>query len=543
MNVTHSHVKNIRMAVTYEGYKEALKTPLNERPMYEVANRTLTYNQIFLRLLGVPLDEDAYYNELFDLANDPTIDISVIGEDYLDKSMNNEHFKSIQKVINIHRDQQLSINRFVAFLDGEGLLLRSERPAIQRKIREALMETLQLFSNKEEGGLKHNDLRRILTDLIKWSHNHLGESLTNADLTVKLPKFIWYGPYKKTHAYFIYYLLSLGCDVIYISPSGEDAFASFQLDWANTPVHHFQNKNEAEPFPTEKRRRKSTVAYRASKEIESILNQDGSGIFKPWQLREYLPASLTLKTTYDELFLLVKEKAMIRPNFDVADKVVKIPHVFAKIQGVSRDRKEYWERLHTLEENDHSYLIRSFPFSKGVSSDYRYHYRNALDQDGLVDPDKVMNAHFWTYKHLPNGLQQGIAYAIRKICEKSLLKKQANESEEDLKVYIFAQSMQLQGKMLQLIQRFDYSQDVPKLILFNNELNGLMSRHDAVLLLLMNQFGVDITVYNPAGHKDIENYIDERLYDVHWLEDVIFELEYKEPSFIKSALTKFFKKL
>lgn len=185
------------MAVTYEGYKEALKTPLNERPMYEVANRTLTYNQIFLRLLGVPLDEDAYYNELFDLANDPTIDISVIGEDYLDKSMNNEHFKSIQKVINIHRDQQLSINRFVAFLDGEGLLLRSELPAIQRKIREALMETLQLFSDKEEGGLKHNDLRRILTDLIKWSHNHLGESLTNADLTVKLPKFIWYGPYKK----------------------------------------------------------------------------------------------------------------------------------------------------------------------------------------------------------------------------------------------------------------------------------------------------------------------------------------------------------
>ena len=101
-----------------------------------------------------------------------------------------------------------------------------------------------------------------------------------------------------------------------------------------------------EPFPTEKRSRKSTVAYRASREIETILNQDGSHFYKPWQLRDYTPSSVTLKTTYDELFLLAKEKALIRPDFAVNKGKVKVPSVFAKIQGISRNRKEYWERMH-----------------------------------------------------------------------------------------------------------------------------------------------------------------------------------------------------
>ena len=38
--------------------------------------------------------------------------------------------------------------RFTAFLDGEQLLLKSAIPVLHRKIREAMISTLELFANK-----------------------------------------------------------------------------------------------------------------------------------------------------------------------------------------------------------------------------------------------------------------------------------------------------------------------------------------------------------------------------------------------------------
>ncbi|MEC1156398.1 YceG family protein [Cytobacillus horneckiae] len=542
MNAPYSHLKNHLMPVTFETYRQQLDMPNSKRPMFEVKDRTLHFSQVNVRLLGLPFDEDEYFNALFDLVNNEVNFVELLSEDHLDKTMDNKHFQSIQKVLNINSEQNLSINRFVAFLEGDGLLLKSDNPGIHRKIREALMDMLKLFEDKEAGGLKSHELRRVLTDTIKWSQNHLGEQLTSANLDHALPKFLWYGHFKKTHFYFLFYLQRLGCDLIVVSPNGKDVFSDSMLTMENSLLHVFPNKKEADPFPTERRRRQATVAYRASREIETILNHEGSGLYKPWQLRDYTPESVTLKTTYDELFLLLKEKAMIRPNFEVKDGTVKIPAIFSKIQGVSKNRKEYWDRLHTIVEYENCLMVQRFPFSNSINNDFRYHYRNSLDRDGLPDPQKMLAAHYWKFNHLPNGLQNGIAMAIRHMCEKPLLKALSSETEEDLKTYLFAQSMQIPPKMIQLFQKFDYSQEVPKFIIYNNELDGIMARTDAVLLLLLNQFGVDIIIYNPAGHNDVENYLDERLYDTHWLEDVVFEQNYKEPSILKNAITKIFKK-
>lgn len=224
---------------------------------------------------------------------------------------------------------------------------------------------------------------------------------------------------------------------------------------------------------------------------------------------------------------------MIRPNFDVKNHEIKIPAVFAKILGVSKNRKEYWDRLIALTRLEFSLLIRQFPITSNVNHDYRYHYRNALGSDGLLQPQKIMGGHYWKYQSLPVGLQTGIANAIRSICAKPFLKPIGNESIEELRIYMFTQSMQVPTNIIRLLQKFDYSQDVPKLILYNNQLNGTLTRPDAVLLLLLNQFGVDLILYNPSALNDIEIFISEGLFDAHWLEDVVFDQEFKETSFLK----------
>ena len=120
--------------------------------------------------------------------------------------------------------------------------------------------------------------------------------------------------------------------------------------------------------------------------------------------------------------------------------------------------------------------------------------------------------------------------AITNICSKPRLKPIHHETEEEVKIYLFTHGMQIPSQIVRLMQKFDYSQDMPKIILYNNGMNGIMSRTDAALLLLLNQFGMDILIYNPTGQNDIENFLDPQLFDIHWLEDLVFEMEYKEPS-------------
>lgn len=529
----YSQISPELIPISYENWLDMLKKPVKERPQFTIDNGMIHIGQVAARFLGIPLDEDQYYNRLYDLIHTEKAGLHLLSEDSLDKTIENQHFQSIQKVLNLNQEQNLSINRFTAFLDGEQLLLKSGIPALHRRLREAMIIVLEAFSQNEDKGLKGQEIRRVLVDIIKWSINHLGQLLDEINPEEAMPKFLWYGNSNKSHKYFLQYLLEIGCDVIIFSPSGEDLFAGIENERRKIFLYQYPEKQQPEPFPTEKRRRSATVAYRASREIESILNHEGSGLYKPWQLRDYTPLSLTLKTTYDELFILIKEKAMFRPDFEVKNGHVKIPALFAKIQGVSRNRKEYWDRLHAIAENDCSLLVSRFPFTNNVNSDFRFHYRNALGADGLLDPQKMIKAHYWKYQQLPTGLQNGIATAIRSICARPGLKPNRNEGPEELKTYLFTQAMQMPASILQLLQKFDYSQDVPKLVLYNNELNGTMTRTDAALLLLLNQFGIDIVLYTPSGHNDLENFVKEGLYDVHWLEDVVFEQEYREPSLLK----------
>lgn len=535
LNQTNQLMLHI-LPISFETWLPILNKRIPERPHYMKEQGTIHIGQVAARFLGIPLDKDEYYNQLYDYVHKEIPGIQLISQDHLDKSISNEQFKAIQKVLNINREQQLSINRFVAFLDGEQLLLKPSYPSVFRKIREAMMATIQQFSTNEKDGLKSNELQRILVDLIKWSNNHLDEFLKKVSIETNMPKFIWYGNAKKSHQYFLYYLIKLGCDVIVFNPSGSDPLSILDHEQHLTFVHKFPEYADPEPFPIEKRSRKATVAYRASQEIEAILNHEGSGLFKPWQLRDYTPSSVTLKTTYDELFILGKEKAMIRPNFEVKNGLVKIPTIFAKIQGVSSNRKEYWEHLHSLIELDNILLIKQLPLTRSINNDFRFHYRNALSVNGELNIQKMMEANYWKYGHLPLGLQTGIATAIKNSCASPKLKSIHQETEEAVKIYLFTQGMQIPAEIVRVMQKFDYSQEVPKLVLYNNGINGTFSRSDAALFLLLNQFGMDIIIYNPPGLNDIENFLDDKIFDTHWLEDLVFEQEYKDPS----PLRKFF---
>ncbi|MBT2574630.1 YceG family protein [Bacillus sp. ISL-51] len=513
-----------------DDWESILFQTLPERPAYERENG-LAFTRLAGRILGTPFDETEYYNKLYELSSHQNIHVL---SETLDKTIAPETFQALQNIHMINQKEKgLSVSRFVAFLDGGRLLAKHTNPLMHRRLRTAFMTLLETFANRHEKGLNDPDFRRVLLDVSKFSLNHLNPWLEQADIEREMPKVVWYGDATKSQLYFLYYVMLIGCDVLLFHPAAEDQFSMIDPDQKLSFTIRLPAVNSLQPFPKEKPDRTSTVAYRSTKEFEHVLNHEESMMYKPWQFREHTPQSVTLKTTYDELFLIAKERAFIRPQFKAGRDKVVIPNLFAKVMGVSKDTKEYWSRLHTVADYQETHMIRRFPFTEEVKSNYQYHYSQVLNEDGAIDADRLKKSNIWQYKHLPSGVQTAIANVMSDMCRNPGLKALPQEQKKDVSIYLFRQAANLPASLLQLIQTFDYVQTVPKLLLYHTEHSGELTRSDAAALLFLNEIGVDIILYNPPGHQDIEHYIKEDQYDVHWLEDMVFQQEYKEPSLVR----------
>lgn len=529
------------LPVTYDNWLSFLGIPPHQRPFYEKNDRITHISQVTASFIGIPLDDNEYYNQLYDYVH--SHELILLNDQNLNNSKDHIRLKTIEEIIQMSKEQSLSPVRLVTLLEQEQLLPVSDHILLNQQIKNAAIKMIELYTSTEKRGLSSKEFSTVLADVMGWGLNELHHHIKKANPDSEIPAFLWYGNYQKSHQYLLFFLTELGFDLVTFTPAGNDALSIAALGGLDHFTHVFPETRVPERFPTEIRKQTATVAYRASKQIERILNHEGSFFYKPWQLREYIPSVITLKTTYDELFLVAGEKAMFRPYFDIQRKNVRIPALFAKINGVTTNRREYWKRLHRLLLLEQTFLIKSLPVTSGSNSDFRFHYHKSLDNGGLLDPQKMADSHYWKYNHLPEGLQIGIGSAIRNICSSPQLKPQNSEREDDVKVYLFTQAMQIPENILKILQKFDYSQEVPKLLIYNNELNGSLTRADASLLLLLNQFGLDLIIYNPAGHSDIEKYIDKSAFVSHWLEEVVFELELKEPSVMKKIFYQGIKSL
>ncbi|XBP67280.1 YceG family protein [Bacillus velezensis] len=424
-----------------DDWETFLMRPLPERPGYERENG-LAFTRLAVRILGTPYDETEYYSKLFELSSHENIHVL---SETLDKTIAPETFQALQSTFirSIKKRKGFRFPGLSRFSMGAGPLAKHADPLMHRRLRTAFMTLLETFADRHENGLNHPDFRRVLLDVSKFSLNHLNPWLEQADIEREMPKVVWYGDATKSQLYFLYYLMLIGCDVLLFHPAAEDPFSLIDPDEELSFVIKLPATGGLEPFPKEKPDRTSTTAYRSTKEIEHVLNHEESMMYKPWQFREHTPQSVTLKTTYDELFLIAKERAFIRPQFKADRERVAVPNLFAKVMGVSKDTKEYWNRLHTAADYQETHMIRSFPFTEELKANYQYHYSQVLNEKGEVDADRLKRSNIWQYKHLPSGVQSAIANVISDMCRNPGLKALPGEQSRDAAIYLFRQATNL----------------------------------------------------------------------------------------------------
>ncbi|MCJ7688297.1 MAG: YceG family protein, partial [Clostridiaceae bacterium] len=485
----------------------------------------------FYRFIGIKSNEDDYYESLYRL----DCELKKIGPCYkrfhegLDKNIS----ISLQDKLNDiwTKTSQMEIIDMAAIINSisdNGLFPNLSNKILLKQIKNNLKGLTEYYI-KSNDGVQRNDIKVIINYIIHWINIYSVELFEKFDYRRNNPKIVFYGNISKAEVFYLILLSTLGCDVLYFNPNNSGAFHEIDKYNAFSKEIVYDSTMVIKPFPNSVGDRIKTTAFSAKEELNRTLFTDESGFYRPWQFADYNLQCVTLHTTYEEIYIWMKEKGSIREGFKVKDSTVVIPNMFSKICGTHENIDLYFREISEITTQKLTKFYNKLPIMDAVHLEYgkfnQIYPNNIFSQ---FDTSEMINSPWWKYKDLRSGLQKTMAQKIKELCLSPVIINVEQEDARDLQVDIFSVLINLDIEILELLQAFDYPEEVPKIIVYNNEENGNLSFEDCIMLAFMNAMAIDIIIYNPSGYNDIENFIYPECYDIHRLENVTFKLQFKE---------------
>lgn len=509
--------------------------PLSKRSGY-VGGAYPIFPTYFTRFIGAPASPDdwegEYFNSLYNLNRALT-----------SGPYNLSFLTGVPAVSSA--ESKLTPSNLLTYSYGDGLEI-AER-LVQAKVlpetndrlwnntvRKAFLESVSLFVEKNKQGNVSMVLNFALK-LAAWLKRYLPKLLEGFILGRKNlgagnfayeqnPKVLFYGPIKTHEIYLLAALHKIGCDVLFVhsEQEGDKPFESFDPDNSLTQVLFNPHNLALVPFPESERLvRKSTVAYKASKEIEEVIYNEESGLFKPWQFVGYATQPVTLKTTWDELKILWREPAKLRPEFKIQNRKVYVPNLFAKINGVSDDLNAYWRDLKFFSFAPKTKLLPDVPFTK-ITYTKQDLFRNGylLNERGFFKEEEVKQSPYYRFGHLKADLQQ---FLLEKINELLTAEMFLTPQDERFKLTTLMTVLTMDDSLLKMLETFDYPQEIPKVVVYDNEKKNF-SESDAIILTYFHLIGLDVLIFTPTNYMTIERQIKPHLLEIHQLPQVKYDL-------------------
>lgn len=502
--------------------------PLNKRSGF-VGKPMPLIPVVFYRYIGIKTSEEEYYNDLYKLNQHLqkygslylkfTEDIPVENSAEL-MSKTSEIWRTVPE----KPDKNIITNMLInckTFPD-----LREE--IINSSIINSFSKTLELYISKESG-INNSKIKNFTLKILIWIYKYIPnlfkkfDYLKNSNGEILNPKILYYGDIKKHEAYFLIFLSLMGCDVLYVNSKEDKIFDEIDKDEIFSKLLTLPETAELKEFPSEEIIvRHETAAFKAHREIGSILYDENDGLYRPWQFEEYKPSPITLKTTYDELKLLWKEEARMRPGFKVEAGTVYIPNLFAKISGTFNDLNQYWNDFKDFKTAEDLLFISDIPYI--LDNNYSRYDLYSLEycfKNGMVDKENLLSNRLYKFSYLKTPLQNGIIDKINQLLKLSIFK---NKMETEFKLKILMTILSLNENILNLIQKFDYPFKIPKILIYDND-KDIFSDSDSIVVAFLNLMGFDIAIFTPTGYNNIEQKIQDTYYDTHKLDNVSFDLE------------------
>ena len=484
----------------------------------------------FYQLIGVPENEKQYLNELY----------------FLDKRMENEGnyvrfdnqipLVDISKIVKEVREsftfKDLTQTDFV-FKKCFDSIKEIPNTEVRNYFKRKFLDTCKKWF-QETNRTKKVTFDMVINFGVKmfcWTtsvYSNLFQKIED-----NIPKVLYFGDIKDQEVYFLSFLFSTGCDILYVNTKNFDN----RLLNSISKKKMYNKFLEIENFPNEEFIvPRETSGLKAQKEVDYMYFDD-SNILKPYQLREYNYKVVPLNFSYEELQNLWNADGNIRPGFKVFEKTVYIPTICCKINGYEKG-KEFEEKIKKLSDNESCIIfdnckIFSEEENERILDMQTYSNVSLLKKCysySKLDQEKLKSLPFYRYKHLRKEVQESIINIIR---EEDVSEYTTTDWENFIKIVTVL--FQMKDEIVDLLQKYDYGFQIPKIIVLHDG-EEVLNNNDIILIKLLWKLGFDILFFSPIGYCDIEDIFSEEngILNIFQLEEM--SQNFKMP-FLKKRIT------
>ena len=503
----------------FKKWEHVLSEKLPLRTTYLIKEQKLHYTRIAKQFLGVYSNTYDMQEYIYGLTKLP-INWTLLF-DHLPKEIDPQHRTEIVNILQLNKQNPISLNRFMAFFSGKQLL-----PLMNSTYRNHFANTFRTWLAIVEARyprLLDNQLQRIFLDFVKWSNYYFPKWLASHDFQQDIPKILWFGAASESETFFLYFLYLFGFDVIVFEPDGTNIFKTYGID--DFPTEQLGSYVEPFDFPYEPPVVVQTLTAQAAEQVQQHL-YDNPALNYAWKYADYETRTRILNTTYDELFIVSGAEMYLREGFHSEEQIVYLPVLFAKVNHISANYSDFVQKLQQLQKREYTLIETKFPLAPLNKSNMQFHMRDA-STNGQLDAEKIIQLSIWPFRHFSIGAQKNIANTMIRLIDSDILPLPIGKTKKEHEHFLFGQMLVTPMEIMRMYQQFDYSYLNPTYILFKEEQSGEMQIQDAVLLVFLNMLGFDVFIFNPAGTLAIEHFIADRLLNSYKLEKTSFDTTFE----------------
>lgn len=385
-----------------------------------------------------------------------------------------------------------------------------------------------------------------------------------------IPKCMFYGDIKRHEVYFLILLALIGVDVVYFNPVNSPTLKLIdEGKWCQSitlgPAMSFLVPLEDRVSKGVVVNKVTTYAKKASNELQEILYTD-SGMYKPWQHADSRLNVLMMDSVIEDTITYWDEASKLRPGFKTTNESIDVPVFFSKINGVYNDINDYYELIGKLQQAQNCILYQT----THILGPTDYSQANAINYHGIdtqtvstrkpmyqktkrdisslafcLQPDKTINreevkSHPLYSKMISyrQNFQDVLLNKIDEVTSPGFASFFNFRVTDMLKLTLMANIFTAEDKLLNMVEAYDYTKNIPKIIFY---LNGRESfDEDTVLFIaLLHAMGCDILFLSPNGANNIEQFVSPKFLTVCNLDTLAHDLPLRAPA-KKKGLGGFF---
>lgn len=494
------------------------------KTIYEREDTYNKFNPYFYRFIGV--NDSSKYNDYIKTIESKFIeekDKCIIFDNSIPLSGEMELIQYIFNELQSMDVYKISTQDITIFDDFE----------VNLKFLTSLEYVIQIARNKENF-FNDNVRNNFITKLIVWAYTYAKDIKFDSSIN---PKCVYYGNIQRHEIYFLIMLYKMGFDVIYINPLKEELWNEIEDNGLSKCIKYMEILS-VESFKERASKGKiidnfETITKQIQREVEEELFSN-TGMFKPWQFRKGYTKSVLLDTILEDIYIYWNEPCKLRSGFKVEGDVVQVPCFFKKIDGIYSDEFEYQRLVKYCTTSPNTLLFTGKYFSEDVQfTDDMYQLMFCQLSDGSFDIDELKKLSIYKFKKYSEDVQNFLLNKFNETIKSKELFNKVFTKEEILKLLILV--LGLNESIVRLIDNFDFTSNIPKLVIYLEDENT-MPESMQMLLGYLHIVGIDIVIFNPSGLFNINNIIKASALNDFRLDVMKYNSKYKNLMNLKQGV-------